>query len=299
MKKVITLSDYLPDLVIPKQGRSKVLRVKSSKRKLLLSCKKSRKNISISKEITLSNSDFVAIGLYLAEGYTKVNKKAIYNHDGSVTFVGSYKEMLIPFCDLLAKLGVQKRYLKWRVGINVNIEKRDSKILYYWSREINLSIYNLRTSSIYRTGTLGKSTIRSGKNGCVHIFYPSVVFRSFFIYFIHKIFEESLLSRNIPELSLILRGFFAGDGCVYFDKRYNTMFVDFASNNPELISNLRKALTIIGVNVIKETYPEFGKSNNKSLRMYSKSDFDVLNDHNIINLLGYKAKIFHNLLESY
>ncbi|MBT3836292.1 hypothetical protein HOD05_04510 [Candidatus Woesearchaeota archaeon] len=299
MKEIIDLKKYFPKIIVPKIGVDRELMRIENNDNYILSCTFAKKKITIPKRIILNANDFIAIGLYLAEGYTKINRKKKYYHDGSVTFVGSYKEMINPICDLLEKLNISKEKLKWKIGINVNIKRKFTEIIKYWVKNTNLRDENLRAKSVYYTGTLGKPTIRSGINGCVHIFFPSVVFRSFFLNFINLIFQNSLNNKNIKELSLILKGFFAGDGSVNYCKKYNRRLIDFASNNPELIGKLKEALSIIGISSIKETYPELGKSNNKSLRIYNKKDFLILQKNEIPNLLSYKKKIFDELMNSY
>jgi len=299
MKEIIDLKEYFPEIVVPKRGIDKALIIIENNDNYTLSCIFSKKEITLPKRIFLDKNDYIAIGLYLAEGYTKINRKNKYLHDGSITFVGSYKEMFNPICELLEKFQISKKKLKWKIGININVKKNPTEIIKYWIKNTNLKEENLRDKSIYTTGTLGKPTIRSGNNGCVHLFFPSIVFRSFFLNFINQIFNQSLKKKNKKEISLILKGFFAGDGSVNYCPKYNRRLIDFASNNPELINKLKEALTIIGINSIKETYPEEGKSNNKSLRIYNKADFLILSKYEIPNLLDYKRDIFKTLINSY
>lgn len=297
MKRIIQIKNYIPKEVFPKQGaRSKKLIKKDFGDFHSLTCSNSRIQTMIPKLIHLEDSDFVAIGLYLAEGYTKVNFNAKYYHDGSVTFAGSYQEMLEPVCSLLEKLGIPRAELSWKIGLNRNIQTNHEEEIEFWVRNVKLNVSKLRKN--YFTGK--KRAVRStGEKGCVHLFFPSVVFRSFFINFVQKIFNECLTTKDKEKLALILKGFFAGDGNVNYCKKYNRKQVDFACNNLDLINKLKQALHIVGLKSVKETFPERTKAHNKSLRIYNLHDFQLLHKYEVLNLLDYKKRIFLGILKSY
>lgn len=292
MKKRISLKKYIPAEIIPKQGSNKKLLIKEEGNSYTLLAPRSRKKIQIPKKMILDQDDFIAIGLYLAEGYTKINPKAEYLHDGSVTFIGSHPEMLNPICSLLKKFYIKKVDIKWKIGININLVRVHEELISYWMKKAGLKRENLRKKGIYYTGTKGKKNREKSENGCVHIYYPSVTFRSFFLNFIYSIFNQSLQKKNKREIALILKGFFAGDGCVHHSEKYGLKMVDFACNNLTLIEQIRAGLKILGLKSIKETFPERTKVNNKSLRIYNLHDFKILHKYSILSLLPYNAQCF-------
>jgi len=301
MKTLVKLKKYIPKEVIPKQGNNKKLRVKNDEDiYFVLSCKKSKKEIKIPQKIILDEQDFIAIGLYLAEGYTRVNFNAKYFHDGSISFAGSDQKMLDPICDFLNKFLISKMQLSWKIGLNRNLQRKPQEAINFWIKNLELNKNTLRKTSFYLTGTLHKKVpISTGQHGCVHLFFSSVVFRSFFLSFIQKIFTECLEKKDKTRLALILKGFFAGDGNVNYCKKHNRKMVDFACNNITLINQLKKALQIIGLRSVKETFPERTNVNNKSLRIYNLHDFKILNKYKIPCLLNYKKETFSKLLSSY
>lgn len=89
--------------------------------------------------------------------------------------------------------------------------------------------------------------------GCFHIFYASTIFRSFFLNFVQKVFDDCIKNKSKEKLALILKGFFAGDGSVNYSKKYNRKIVEFLTNDLELSNKIRKSLEILGLTSIKET----------------------------------------------
>ena len=299
MKKTILLKKYIPTEIIPKQGSNKKLSIKENDDSYTLLAPGSKKKIQIPKKIVLDQDDYIAIGLYLAEGYTKINPNAKYHHDGSITFIGSHAEMLNPICDLLEKFYINRADIKWKIGININLPRIHDELISYWVQKAMLKRENLRKKGIYYTGTTGKKNWEKSEHGCVHLYYPSVTFRSFFLNFIYSIFKQSLQKKNKREIALILKGFFAGDGCVYYSEKSGLKMVDFACNNLRLIEQIRTGLQRLGLTSIKETFPERTKVNNKSLRIYNLHDFRILHKYSVLYLLPYKKKIFLRLLDTY
>ena len=97
---------------------------------------------------------------------------------------------------------------------------------------------------------------------------------------------------------MILKGFFAGDGCVNYSRKFNRKQIEFSSNDLELSNKIRQALKILGLKSIKETWPEYTKNHTKSLRIYNVHDFKVVEEFDIVNLIDYKRKTFSEIIDS-
>lgn len=156
MKKRILLEKYIPTEIIPKQGSNKKLLIIKEENSYTLLAPRSRKKIQIPKKMIMDQDDFIAIGLYLAEGYTKINPNAQYLHDGSVTFIGSHPQMLNPVCSLLKKFYIDRAEIKWKIGININLPRVQEELISHWVKKAGLKRENLRKKGIYYTGTKGK-----------------------------------------------------------------------------------------------------------------------------------------------
>ena len=67
----------------------------------------------------------------------------------------------------------------------------------------------------------------------------------------------------------------------------------------ELIIRIKKSLKILGLKSIKETWPNRTKAHSKSIRIYNKPDFDILNQYEVPYLIDYKRKKFLKIINSY
>ena len=296
----IKSKEFIPTTIIPKMGPIKKLEIIENGDSLRLSIPRCR-NVNIPTNICLNSNDFIAIGLYLAEGTTYCNPNKETKHCGEIGFVISHPNCIILVCKLLNKFKISTKSLKWRVGLNINYKNQTSKedLFNYWIKKVKLDKNNSRPKSIYYSGKIGgKITTNTGKMGCLHIYYASTIFRNFFLNFINKTLNDCIKNKSKEKLALILKGFFAGDGCVNYSSRYNRKQVEFSANDLELSDKLRKSLKILGLTSIRETWPEFTKNHTKSLRIYNVHDFRILAYFDIPNLINYKRKTFSKIMNS-
>jgi len=299
LNKEINLREFLPSMLIPRNGCAKALDIYENHNQLLLRAKRC-KDVIINKNMILDENDFIAIGLYFAEGdkYVNLNKK--YHHSGEIGFVNNDIKCVILVIELVEKLGIVRDSLRWRVGLNIKYELHKDELISYWVKNLKLNPINKRPKCIYRTGNpKARPSTRSSKCGCLHINHSSVIFRNLFLNLIYDIFDLCIKHRLKEELALILKGFFAGDGNVNYCEKYNNKQIDFANNDLDLLNKIRESLRILGLKSIKETWPERTKSHNKSLRIYNRHDFNILNKHQIPYLVDYKRENFKKIMESY
>lgn len=300
VKTKVKSKEFIPVTIIPKMGPIKKLDVTENGDSLILSTPRCR-NVNIPKTICLTSEDFIAIGLYLAEGTTYYNPDNKVKHCGEVSFVISHPHCILLVCKLLNKFKISTKKLKWLVGLNINYKNKISneELFNYWIKKIKLDKNNSRPRSIYYSGKIGgKITSNTGKMGCLHIYYASTIFRNFFLNFINKTLNDCIKNRSKKELALILKGFFAGDGCVNYSRKFNRKQVEFSTNDLDLSNKIRKALSILGLTSIRETWPEFTKNNAKSLRIYNVHDFRILAHFDIPNLIDYKRETFTKIMNS-
>ena len=260
------------------------------------------KEVILPRIIYLTYADFVAVGLYLAEGTTYFNLDKKYNHDGEVSLVNSHPECINLFCNLLGKFNISMKKLKWKIGLNINYKKStDQKTLInYWVHNVSIEKTASRPTWLYYSGKIGsRITSNTGRMGCLHLFYASTIFRSYFLNFIDAMFNDAIRNKSKEKLALILKGIFAGDGCVSYSAKFKREQVEFLCTDPILFNKIRKSLEILGLNSIRETWPEKTKTHTKSLRVYNKHDFLVLSEYGIPNLIGYKKENFSKILGSY
>lgn len=295
----IRIKDFLPLFIIPKIGSKKKLDLIENEDSIILKSRRC-KEIVLNKKIILHKNDLMAIGLYFAEGDKHVNLNKKYHHSGEISFVNNEIECLNLIISLLEKLGISKDKFKWRIDLNIKHSLNSRELINYWIDNLKLNKLNKRPKWIYRTGNLKtKLCTYSSEYGCFHIYYSSTVFRNFFLNFINEIFDTCIIYQLKKELALILEGFFAGDGNVDYNKKYNRKQVEFSNNNLKLLNKIRKSLEILGLKSIKETWPEKTKTHSKALRIYNKNDFDILNKYKIPFLLSYKKEKFMQIINSY
>ena len=292
---------YIPNRIIPKRGSFKELNVDLYKDKIILYSKRCRKKIRLSKKIGLTEDDIVGIGLYLSEGQKYVNFGRSYNHSGEIDFSNGQLVCFKPFLSLMSKFGIFSRDFKWRIDLNINYSyMREIDLTNYWVDNLDLEVMNSRPRRIYYTGKKRtKLTSLNSKYGCLHILYSSVIFRNFLLNFVNRFLEDSIRTKDKRVLSLILKGYFGGDGSINFNREKRRRQVYFCCNDKVLFSMIRKSLQIIGLKSIRETHPEYTKTHTKSIMINNRKDFDILNFHHIPYLIPYKQKKFYDLINSY
>jgi hypothetical protein len=297
----ISLIEYIPDKILSKTGKYFNSVIKEDTNSLILSDTFSKSRcIELPKTINLDPEDYVALGLYLAEGEKYTNSPGKTKHSGYVSIVNSNVKALIYYCRLLEKFNVSRRKLHFRIGVNRNLEIDEERLFSYWVNSLQLDPGMKRKKWIYYTGNPGKyRDVSTSEIGFIELYYASTVFRTFFLHFINELFQICLRFKYKNELSLILKGFFAGDGCVYYSEKNNTKMVDFSNKDSELLNKLRESLNILGLKSIRETWPERTKAHTKALRIYNMHDFKILQEYEIIDLVEYKKKIFEILMKSY
>ncbi len=292
---------YMPRIVIPRRGKLKSLEVAESNEKIMLSSDHCSKKFVINRFIDFKKNDFVAIGLYLAEGNKAVSTKGKTRHSGEISFTNSYLNSVKCFLSLMENFGFVVSDFSWNIGININYYDGDlAPMIGYWSRNLGLPLNKMRKASFsgVKGGRLSDNTFEFGY---LRLSYASVVFRSIFLYFINKIFGEVINSNDKISLANILRGYFAGDGHVSSGRNslYNRRQIEFLCNCQSLFYRIYNSLLILGLTNIKQTYPEKTKTHTKAIRIYNKHDFFILNRYNIPSFVDYKSKNFDYLINSY
>lgn len=303
---IISTRDYLPNQILPRYGNVKrELVVKPINNSYILTAYRCRKEINIPKKISLNNKDLIAIGLYLAEGKKErphKNKKS--NHNGEISFDSSDVNSLNLVCKLLEKFGIKREEIRTTLDLNVNYRKELSEyqLSKYWMAKLKLNPHNKRKLWLrYKGVEGGRLSKNSSHRGCIKLSFASVIFRNIFIPFTENFFKNMLNKKDKQAISLMLQGYFAGDGHVSFSKKlpYGRKHVEFLCNDPNLKSLLREGLSILGLTNIKETNPLTTKTYTHALRIYNRQDFLVLNKYRILNFVEYKREIFVNLLDRY
>src|SRR3989338_1093922 len=300
VKTEIKIKELIPAKLIPRSGSIKNLDIKEKHSTLILNTTRCRE-VTLPKYIIMDSEDFIAIGLYLAEGTTYCNLNKKIKHSGEIVFVNSNTNCVSIICKLLGKLCINKKNLKWKIGLNINFKANinKDKLYNYWVREIGLGRNNSRPNWLYYSGKIGgRLSSNTSDKGCLHIFYSSTIFRNFFINFVQKIFDNSIEDKSEQRLALILKGFFAGDGSVNYSDKFKRKQVEFLSTDASLVEKIRKSLQILGLTSIKETWPERTKNHTKSLRIYNKHDFRILAHFEIPDLVDYKRKTFSKIINS-
>lgn len=296
----ICMKDVIPDRVIAKMGFPKRLEVSTHKENLLLSCSMAKK-IEVPKDIVLSSNDFIAIGLYLAEGTKYYSPNKTFKHSGEIVFVNSDPNCVSFIKNLLIKLGVKNEKIRWKIGLNINYKDSIAKneLWNYWMGRVQVNKHSHRPKWLYYSGKIGgRITSNTSKNGCFHIFYSSVIFRNVFLNLVYGVFSQSIKEKSKEKLALILKGFFAGDGSVNYCAKYYRKQVEFLTNDLVLLEQIRAGLKILGLKSIKETWPESTKTHTKALRIYNQHDFKILAHYDIPNLLTYKKETFSKIMRS-
>jgi len=300
IKTKMDIKKFIPNKIIPRSGPLKRLNILEKENNILLSSLKC-KVVELPKKVRLDHKDFTAIGLYLAEGTTYYNLKNRTKHDGQVAFVNSNAHCIKLVCRLLNKFRIDTKSLSWNVGLNINYKNKVNKerLFNYWVNKLKLDKNKSRPKWIYYSGRIGgRLSNNTGKKGCLHIFYYSTILRNFFVSFVQKVFEDSIKENSKEKLALILRGFFAGDGSVNYSAKYNRKQVEFLSNDLDLLNKIRESLKILGLNSIRETWPESTKTHTKSLRIYNVHDFRILAEYDIPNLINYKKDTFSKIIKT-
>lgn len=300
IKTKIDVREFIPSRIIPRSGSFKKLGIIENEDTIMLSLPRCKKT-TFPREIYLDSDDFIAVGLYLAEGETYYNPDNQTKHSGEMRFVNSNPDCIILLSRLLNKLQISTNSLSWKVGLNINYkDKINKRVLFnYWVKRIKLNKDKARPKWLCYTGRIGgRITSNTHEKGYLEISFASTIFRNFFINFVQKIFEDSIRDKSKEKLALILKGFFAGDGSVDYSDKYKRKQLEFLTNDINLLNKIRKSLTILGLTSIRETWPELTKTHTKSLRIYNKHDFKILANYDIPNLVDYKRETFSKIINS-
>lgn len=297
----LDFKQFIPSTVIPKLGKSQSLDIYENDTQLLLNYKNARKRIVIEKKIKLTEDDFIAIGLYFAEGYKRTNDYGGCRHSGEIQFSNSDLHCLLLLTNFLKKFGVENEHWKFRVFVHKKYRADYGLILNYWISKLGLNPDNMRPVPFSRTGNKRalKNNRPTTEMGCLDIAHSSVILRNVFLNFIDKILDECIQQKNKNALGLILQGFFAGDGNVDYSRKFNRRQLEFTVHDLELLNKLKNSLEILGLNSIKETWPEKTKTHSKAIRIYNKHDFEILAQYKIPNFLEYKRNNFMKMMSSY
>src|SRR3989344_5075835 len=300
---IIDLKEYIPNKIIPRIGKLKSLKVSENNNKLILRAKDCRKVITLNRFTNLSNEDFIAIGIYFAEGQRRINLNKQIHHSGEIAISNGDLKCLQIFCNLMEKLGIKRTEFKVYAGLNINLKEKISQreVLDYWLSSLNLTKACLRPNYNFTfTGTKNKKVPTcTGFYGCLNMAYASVIFRSFFLYFINKIFIDCINAKNKQYISLILKGFFAGDGHVEYSYKPRRKGLYFCNKDDKFISLLVKSLELLGINSYFITDPNKTKTNSKSLVVAKYSYMKILIDYKITDLINYKKEKARELINSY
>lgn len=96
IKTKIQIKEFIPATIIPRNGPVKKLEIMENKDNLILNSPHCRR-VVIPKNIYLNSNDFIAIGLYLAEGTTYCNLNDKTKHSGEIAFANSNPDSVIFF----------------------------------------------------------------------------------------------------------------------------------------------------------------------------------------------------------
>lgn len=298
------MKDYLPEYIIPRRGENKILEIHHGiNNDYFLSYGGCRKNIRFQEKINLSENNIIGIGLYLAEGKKeKLSKFKKSNHNGEISFDNSDPGAINSVINLLKKFGVNRNELKFNIDLNINYKSNSDKLESYWSDKLKLNPHSKRKGFIRYVGVKNnKLSNNTRPYGCLRIAFSSVILINIFIPFLLKFFREVISKKDKKVISLILKGYFAGDGHVSFSQKISSgrKHVEFLCNDAELRSLLKTSLKILGINNIKETNPLINRTHTHALRIYNRTDFLVLNKYRVLDFIDYKRETFSNLLSQY
>jgi hypothetical protein len=191
----LSLLEYVPAKIMSKTGKyflSETIKKDSS---FILSTSSNRNSIILPSTLSLEPEDFIAIGLYFAEGEKYTNSPGKTKHSGQVSISNNNLRVLSYYCSLLAKLNIPIADLHYRIGLNVNYKDvvNASSLLHYWITSLKLNSEKKRPKWICYTGKLGNyKDISTSDKGFIDIYYASTVFRGFFLNFINKIYDICL-----------------------------------------------------------------------------------------------------------
>ena len=123
IKTKIDVKKFIPAKLIPRSGNIKKLEITKNGNNIVLSSFRCRSFI-LPNKICLSSNDFIAIGLYLAEGTTYCNLNNKTKHSGEIAFANSNPDSIILVCNLLNKFKINTKNLKWKFGLNINYKDK-------------------------------------------------------------------------------------------------------------------------------------------------------------------------------
>ncbi len=300
--RTINLLEFVPDAITTRSGNKAKYKLIRKKDNFEISKPYNRKKSYLPNFIVMEPEDFIGIGMYFAEGDKHLNSPGPTSNTGCIGIVNSDAMAVKTFCSLLNKLNIPSEEFSFKIGLNINFKIKVDKInlLNYWTKKLNLNPNKKRPKWIYYTGKIGNyRNIGTSEKGHILLLYNSTILRSFFLNFITEIFDICIKNKYKEELSLILKGFFAGDGSVSYNEKPRRKQVDFLNKDQVLLNKIRESLKILGLKSIKETWPKKTRVNSKALRIYNYHDFKILQDYEILELIGYKKKTFEKLMKSY
>ena len=120
------IKEFAPIKIVPRCGPIKKLTLKEDGYNLVLSSLHCR-DVNLPKNMSLNSNDFIAIGLYLAEGTTYCNPDKKMKHSGEIVFVNSHPDCIVLVRNLLNKFGISTKNLKWKIGLNRNYKDSINK----------------------------------------------------------------------------------------------------------------------------------------------------------------------------
>jgi hypothetical protein len=167
IKYKISLMEFIPRVMVPRNGPLKQLEIEEGENHLKLSSKRC-KSITLPKNLTLESMDFIAIGLYLAEGSKYVNPNNKTKHSGEIDFANCSSISVSIMMDLLSKLGIKSSDLSWKIGLNINYRDTisDDGLFGYWIKELNIIKEKSRPKWFYYSGSIGgRLSNNTGKMG--------------------------------------------------------------------------------------------------------------------------------------
>ena len=108
VKTRIKIKGFIPSTIIPRNGPIKKLQIIKNGDSFSLYSSRC-KGVNIPRNICLNSDDFVAIGLYLAEGTTYCNINNKTKHSGEIAFAISHPNCISLVCKLLNKFKISTK----------------------------------------------------------------------------------------------------------------------------------------------------------------------------------------------
>lgn len=172
----------------------------------LISMKKNNhfQNLILPKNIKLSSSDFVALGLLQGEMLNSTKGKSRHYF----CFVNSEIELVKKVLELLKRFNINKDILSYQIIVNnKDKQKNDKKYINHWSKELNIPKKRFVKIN-YR-----KENFTKKEYGSISIKYYNTLFRLFIQYFLNENIKKKVENQeNLAKF--YLTGLFAAEGNV-------------------------------------------------------------------------------------